>query len=417
MLETIYNFIEIYIFVYPMCMSIIWCIGSLYFYFRRELYASKINPYSEPLTMGISVIIPAHNEADNILETVNSVLETRYPIYEVIIVDDASTDNTWDVICELSSKYQHVRGIRMCKNKGKPMALNVGTAASNYDILLVIDADALIEPDTMAYMARHYIHGPRVGAVTGNPRVRNRNTLLEKIQVAEYSSIIGIIKRTQRILGKIFTVSGAIVSFRKSAVLDVGLWDIDMITDDINISWKLEKRFWDLRYETQALCWTVVPNTLKGLWNQRVRWAQGGCEVLFKHSDIWKDIRHRRFWPVYIEYLASGIWANVFVVFTAIALVSMLIPISGIEFKWMSGWLGFIITLMCIIQFSLAFFMDSLYEKGLKQYVFYIVWYAIIYWIVTALAICFAVYKVIFYKKKKHHVAVWDSPDRNENKE
>lgn len=413
MLESIYHAIEIYIFVYPMCMSILWCIGSVYFYFRRELYAAQMDPYSEPFNMGISVIIPAHNEADNIEETVNSVLETRYPLYELIIVDDASTDNTWEIIKSLAAKHEQIKCIHLMQNKGKPMALNVGTAASKYEILLVIDADALIEPDTMAYMARHYIHGPRVGAVTGNPRVRNRNTLLEKIQVAEYSSIIGIIKRTQRILGKIFTVSGAIVSFRKSAVMDVGLWDVDMITDDINISWKLEKRFWDLRYETQALCWTVVPNTLKGLWRQRVRWAQGGCEVLFKHKDIWKDIRHRRFWPVYIEYMASGIWANLFVFFTTLAFISMFIPIVDIEFKWMSGWLGFIVTAMCIVQFSLAFALDSFYERGLMQYLFYIVWYAIIYWLLSAFAIFVAGFKVIFHKRKKNHVAVWVSPDRN----
>lgn len=413
MLESIYRAVEIYIFVYPMCMSILWCIGSLYFYFRRELYAATVDPYAEPFDMGISVIIPAHNEAENISETVSSVMATRYPIYEIIIVDDASTDNTWDIICDLSRRHDKIRCIRLLHNKGKAMALNVATAASRYDILLVIDADALIEPDTMAYMARHYIHGPRVGAVTGNPRVRNRNTLLEKIQVAEYSSIIGIIKRTQRILGKIFTVSGAIVSFRKSAVLDVGLWDVDMITDDINISWKLEKRFWDLRYETQALCWTVVPNSFLGLWRQRVRWAQGGCEVLVKHMDIWKDIRHRRFWPVYIEYLASGIWANVFVVFTAVALVSIFVPINGVEFNWISGWIGFIITMMCLTQFSLAFMMDSLYEKGMLKYVFYIVWYAVVYWLLTAGAIFVAGFNVIFCKRKKNHVAVWTSPDRN----
>ena len=106
--------------------------------------------------------------------------------------------------------------------------------------------------------------------------------MLEKIQVAEYSSIIGLIKRSQRILGKVFTVSGAIVAFRKCAVFDVGLWDADMITDDINITWKLEKRFWDIRYETQALCWTMVPHSLKNLWKQRLRW----------HKVVVKFIKH-----------------------------------------------------------------------------------------------------------------------------
>lgn len=77
----------------------------------------------------------------------------------------------------------------------------------------------------------------------------------------------------------------------------------------------------------------------------------------------------------------------------------------------MSGWLGFIITVMCLTQFSLAFMMDSLYEKGL--YVFYIVWHAVIYWLLTAGAIFVAGFNVTFHKRKKNHVAVWTSPDRN----
>ncbi|MGV2687283.1 glycosyltransferase, partial [Clostridium perfringens] len=118
-------------------------------------------------------------------------------------------------------------------------------------------------------------------------------------------SIIGSIKRTQRILGKVMTVSGVIVAFRKKALMDVGMWDRDMITEDIAISWKLQKRFWDIRYEPRALCWMLVPETLKGIWKQRVRWSQGGQEVVLRHWDIFKDWRQRRLWPIYIEQILS----------------------------------------------------------------------------------------------------------------
>ena len=289
-------YIGIFIFAYPICASILWCISSIYFYVRREKYAEKIDPYKEKFDFGISVLVPAHNEESSIVQTVQSILSSKYDKFEVLIIDDASEDKTLELSLALSKKHENVRVISLRENKGKPTALNIGAAAAKYEILLVMDADTLLEEDAMAYMALHFKRGPRVGAVTGNPRVRNRNTLIEKIQVIEYSAIIGMIKRSQRILGKIFTVSGAIVAFRKSAVFDVGLWDIDMITDDINITWKLEKRFWDIRYETQALCWTEVPSTLSSLWKQRLRWAQGGCEVLFKHMNIWSDFRQRRFW-------------------------------------------------------------------------------------------------------------------------
>lgn len=91
------------------------------------------------------------------------------------------------------------------------------------DLILTLDADAFVDPDALNWIAWHFVTGPCVGAVTGNPRVLNRTSLLAKIQTGEYSTIIGLIKRTQRILGKVLTVSGVIAAFRKQAVLSVGL--------------------------------------------------------------------------------------------------------------------------------------------------------------------------------------------------
>ena len=146
------------------------------------------------------------------------------------------------------------------------------------------------------------LSNPRVGAITGNPRVWNRTSLLGKIQAGEYSSIIGLIKRTQRIVGKLLTVSGVLAAYRKSALLNCGLFDSDTVTEDIDITWKLQEQFWDVRFEPRALARILVPETLGGLWRQRVRWAQGGLEVLIKHFRIWGNFKYRRFWPIYVEY-------------------------------------------------------------------------------------------------------------------
>lgn len=93
------------------------------------------------------------------------------------------------------------------------MALKAGAAAARGDLLVCIDGDALLDRDTAAYLVAPLIQYPHVGAVTGNPRIRTRSTLIGRIQVGEFSSIIGLIKRTQRIYGRVFTVSGVIAAF------------------------------------------------------------------------------------------------------------------------------------------------------------------------------------------------------------
>lgn len=118
------------------------------------------------------------------------------------------------------------------------------------------------------------------------------------------------------------TVSGVIVAFRKKALVSVGLWDRDMITEDVAVSWKLERKFWDIRYEPKALCWMLVPETIKGLWRQRKRWAQGGQEVLIRHRGIFLDWRQRRLWPIYIEQVLSIVWSICWAIYIIVTYIT-----------------------------------------------------------------------------------------------
>ena len=94
---------------------------------------------------------------------------------------------------------------------------------SKGELVVTVDADCMLDARALHWMAWHFTNFPRVGALTGNPRVRNRTTLLAQIQTAEYARVIGLIKRTQRVLGKVLTVSGVIAAWRRQALLDVGL--------------------------------------------------------------------------------------------------------------------------------------------------------------------------------------------------
>ncbi len=404
------DLMENFVFLYPFMMSILWIMGALYFYFRHEAGKSRKPPELAEYPM-VSVIIPARNEQDAIRSTVNSALASNYPNFEVIIVDDGSTDETPQILKELAAIHAKVRVIILEKNMGKPYALQCGTMASNGEILLTIDGDASLDADAMHWMVSHFVSSPRVGAVTGNPRVRNRTSLLAKIQVGEYSTIIGMIKRTQRILGKVLTVSGVIVAFRKRALFDVGLWDNDMITDDINVTWKLEKKFWDIRYEPNALCWILVPETLRGLWMQRVRWAQGGVEVIMRHKNIWTSWKQRRLWPVYIEYVLSVLWSYTYVIFGLLLLLASLVfPIVPLIKAYPPEWKGSILAAVFLLQAFIGLLIDSRYEKKIVWYHFWVVWYPFMYWIFSALAAVWATPKAIF--RKVGQPAVWKSPDR-----
>ncbi len=402
-----------FIYFYPMIMSIIWTFGGLIFFFRREQENNALLPTtSSPF---FSIIVPCHNEAAHIAKTARHLLTLNYPSYEIIFVDDGSRDRTREEIRLLCKEHPRIRGIYLDQNQGKASALNVGCLAAKSELLVTMDADALLDRNALHYLAHHFIRYPRVGAVTGNPRVLNRTTLLAKIQVGEYATIIGLIKRSQRLLGKVLTVSGVLAAFRRSALLSVGFWDTDMLTEDIDITWKLEKNFWDIRYEARALCWILVPETISGLWRQRLRWAEGGIQVLCKHKDIWSNWEQRRLWPVYVEFIISIFWSYAFWAFVLLWLVQLAFG-TGLPIQVAPlippRWTGAILAVTCLFQFCVSLLIDHRYEKNMLKYLFWVIWYPFAYWMINSLTQVVATPRALLRQLGQRRRAVWTSPDR-----
>lgn len=411
--DIFYGLLE-FTFYYPLFMSYLWMIGAVYYFFYREQsdHRRPDDPPQLAETPAVTFIVPCHNEGPNARETIRSLLDQDYPALEVIAVNDASSDSTAEVLEALRAEEPRLRVIHFRQNQGKAMGLRMGALAARNEILICLDGDALLDRHATRWIVRHFLDSSRVGAVTGNPRVRNRSSLLGKIQVGEFSSIIGMIKRAQRIYGRVFTVSGVVAAFRKSALHRVGYWDLSTVTEDIDISWRLQLNHWDIRYEPNALCWILMPETLKGLWKQRLRWAQGGIEVLRKYFRSLFNWRSRRMWIVAFELVVSTFWAYtmgaVFVLWTLGQLIPMPEPLASATLP--PGWSGVILGTTCLLQFAVSLTIDSRYEPRLGRYYYWMIWYPMVYWMIHTAATIVALPKALSKPRDKR--AVWVSPDR-----
>lgn len=405
----------VFVFFYPLFMAVYWMTGALLYFIRwepRDPTPPKLKAYPP-----VSILVPCHNEESCVEDAIRQLAANNYPHFEIIAINDGSSDRTGDILHELSKKFDKLKVINLTKNYGKAMALKVATLSANSDFVMCIDADALLDKDALFWIMKQFEDGPRVGAVTGNPRVVNRTSLLGRIQIGEFSAIVGMVKRTQRGLGRIFTISGVNACFRKSALHDVGYWSSETVTEDIDISWKLQLRHWDIRYEPHALTWILVPETLRSLWKQRVRWSQGGFEAATKFSGEVFKWKNRRMWVIGAEYWISVLWCYA-LVFTAICwgashlMPAGLWPQALYVETMIPHWTGVVLAVVCLTQFCVGLIIDSHYERrGLLRFMFWAIWYPAFYWFLSAATTVVAVPKGMFKRNKKRHVS-WVSPVR-----
>lgn len=403
-----------FVFFYPLFMSWLWMVGALMYRWRHERRAP---PYAEPQELAdsppVSVLIPCYNEGDNAEETLTHALRLDYPDFEVIAINDGSRDNTGEVLDRLVAQHPRLRVVHLAQNQGKAMALQAGALLARHEILIGIDGDALLDRHAAHWMVRHFVEDPEVAAVTGNPRVRNRSTLLGRVQVGEFSSIVGMIKRAQQMLGRLFTVSGVITAFRRSAVHQVGYWSPDMLTEDIDITWKLQRGGWKVRFEPNALVWILMPETLRGLWKQRLRWAMGGAQVLIRNLGLLVNPRQAFMWPLLLELVASLFWSYLMLVCVALWLLDLAVPaisVPTLGSPFIPTGSGVLLGMTCLVQFAFSKWLDSRYEVGLGRNYYWMIWYPLVFWMINIAATVVAYPRVLAQGSGRR--ARWVSPDR-----
>ena len=414
-LSAVISFLANFAFCYPLLMAYVLMEGAVIYYYRYERKKPRFfdlpNLREYPM---FTVMVPCYNEGYNIMDTIDAIHRTKYPNFEIIAVNDGSKDNTLEILLDMRKTHPKLRVINLATNQGKAVALKAAVLAAKGEFVVCVDGDAILDPHALHWFMSHFLSSPRVGAVTGNPRVRTRSTLIGKIQVGEFSAIIGLMKRAQRIYGRVFTISGVAAAYRKAALSDVGYWNDAVQTEDIEISWNLQLKHWDVRFEPRSVCWVLMPETLKGLVRQRYRWAMGGAQTFKRYTKTIFQWKSRRFWSVYIEYFVSVAWAYTILVVTTLWFIRF--AAHGWNPEYVATFFrgpAVVLGATCLLQFFISMKIDTNYDYKLMRQYIAIIWYPLVYWTMNCILPMLVFPQVMFARSKtKEKRGTWISPDR-----
>jgi cellulose synthase/poly-beta-1,6-N-acetylglucosamine synthase-like glycosyltransferase/peptidoglycan/xylan/chitin deacetylase (PgdA/CDA1 family) len=257
---------------------------------QRHARTVRRRPAAAPFTPPVSIVVPAFNEAVGIEQALRSLAASDYPSFEVIVVDDGSSDGTADVVERL--QLPNVLVLRQA-NAGKSAALNRGLAAARHDLVVMVDADTIFEPETLARVVEP-LADPGVGAVSGNTKVGNRRRLLGRWQHIEYVMGFNLDRRLYDVLECMPTVPGAVGAFRRHALDDIGGISAATLAEDTDTTLAIGRAGWRVVYAEEARAWTEAPSSLRQLWRQRFRWCYGTMQAVWKHrAALWRPGEQR----------------------------------------------------------------------------------------------------------------------------
>ncbi len=231
----------------------------------------------------VDILVPAYNEEVNIIKTLNNLLQTDYPNFRILFIDDGSKDNTYNLVQSTFSNHEKVRVLTK-PNGGKASALNYGISSSDAEFLVCIDADTQLKKDAVSLLMRYFFNKD-VGAVAGNVKVGNENTILTKWQSIEYITSQNFDRMAFDSMNCISVVPGAIGAFRKTAIEKAGGFTSDTLAEDCDLTIRILRLGYSVRNCTEAVAITEAPESLTMFLKQRFRWSFGIIQSFWKHRD------------------------------------------------------------------------------------------------------------------------------------
>lgn len=370
------SIVSLVIFLFILLIRYFATLFMAYFYITRYTVQDKHGYF--PF---VSIIVPVYNEGKVLRSSIESLLELDYSNYEIIVVNDGSTDDTAVVAESLVGYQKGVSGLVKVSlinkpNGGKAKALNAGIQYSEAQFVLCMDGDSQLSEDTLKMAVRHFID-PAVGAVAGNVKVQNRKRMLTDLQALEYLEGLNMARSAQGFLQMVNIIPGPIGIFRKSAFKDAGFYSSDTFAEDADVTLKILAAGWKIAYEPNAIAFTEAPITIYQLLKQRYRWTRGILQAIRKHKKylfnptvnfnnsviLWQMFYEALVWP------AMNIFVNLYFI-----IVALFYGMSSFIFLW---WIGI----------AVLDLMAAVYCIAAEKEEFRLVPYAIIYRMIFILLI------------------------------
>ena len=350
--------------------------------FMAYLYATKYTiQFKKGYYPFISIIVPVYNEGKVMGSSIESLLDLDYPNYEIIVVNDGSTDETAKVGEAIVGHRKGRNGMVKVSlinkpNGGKAKALNAGIQYSNAQFVLCMDGDSQLTPNTLRMAVRHFVD-PNVGAVAGNVKVQNRKKVLTDLQALEYLEGLNLARSAQGYAQMVNIIPGPIGLFRRTALRDSGFYSSDTFAEDADVTLKILANGWKIIYEPNAVAYTEAPVKIQQLLKQRYRWTRGILQAIRKHKKylfnptmnfnnsliLWAMFYEALVWP------AMNIFVNLYFI-----IVAIFYGLSSFIFLW---WVGIAVLDM----------MAAVYCIAAEKEEFRLVPYAIVYRVVFILLI------------------------------
>lgn len=365
----------------------------------------KVDGAYSNLELPISIVVPAYNESVSIISSIKALLQLEYPEYELVIVNDGSDDDTLEKLIHAfqlrpfpeayrdtiqtrpvrglyrSSRFPNLRVVDKENGGSKADALNAGINACRYPLVCCVDADSILQPDSLRRIVRPFLENPTTIAVGGTVRIANgctvRRGFLEKIglpsnilarmQVVEYLRAFLFGRLGWSPLNALLIVSGAFGVFRKNVLIEVGGFDASAIGEDMELVVRMHRymiengRPYRITFVPDPVCWTDAPESLKGLKSQRVRWQHGLGQALFRNRSL---IFHRRggtvSWIAVPFYLLFELFGPVleivgYIIVIAAGLSGWLSPGTALLFLALALTLGILLSSSAVMLEELSF--------------------------------------------------------------
>lgn len=384
-------FFVVYLIIYSTFLFASILLGTVELYNMHQMKQYRIDRLDE-IDIPVSIVVPAHNESVTIVQTIRSLLALDYPVYEIIVVDDGSSDDTASKVIEtfglqeieasqrddlrsrpIRQSYSgHMDGVHILllvkENGGKADSLNAGINCACFPYFLCMDADSLLQKDALMEIVKPVMEHENVVACGGLIRIVNGAVfqdgrvvkyripyrILVGTQMLEYDrSFLGSRLFLNRFNGNLI-VSGAFGLFQKKAVLQVGGYSTDSLGEDMDLVMKLHTYFrlnrrpYTIEYVPKAVCWTQAPSSVKDIFVQRRRWHIGLMQCLNKY------------WRMFLSFDFGALGWLSYPYYLFYEYLSPFIELAGVVVTLLALWFR-LINFSYMVTFFLVYFVFGVF--------------------------------------------------------